>query len=176
MKKFKYHLLSGAGNRITSKQGVLKDLLLDIPFLITPETRLLPPLHIINDVLNAGIMDLGSIGGCKWEPFQIEEKDFIDILKKLGTINDAIYKFVVPPDWVKNFSDWSIWRMEHCFGVPSGENRKLHNEYMKIENALQKAYNQNSHKLVFKNFRKLQKIENKITKLILKYKKLNISH
>jgi hypothetical protein len=173
MKKFKYYLLSGVGNKITPKEGGLKDLLLDIPFFISPETRLLPPLHVINDVLKTGIMDFGRIGGCKWEPFQIEEKDFIDLLKKLGTINDAIYKFVVPHDWVKNFSDWSIWKMEYCYGIPSGENKKLHSEYMKIEDSLQEAYNQNSHKLILKNFRKLQKIENKITKLILKYRNTN---
>lgn len=176
MKKFKYYLLSGAGNKIQPKEGTLKDLLLDIPFFISPETRLLPPMHVINDVLSAGIMDFGRIGGCKWEPFQIEEKDFIDLLKKLGTINDEAYKFIVPNDWVKNFSDWSIWKMEYCYGIPSSENKKLHDRYIQTENLLQEAYNQNSRKAIIKNFRKLQKIENKITKLILKHRKLNISH
>ena len=59
-------------------EGTVKNLLLDIPYLLDMPIAfrkeghgLIPPLSVINEILSTGIEDAIMSGGCKWEQFGV---------------------------------------------------------------------------------------------------------
>jgi hypothetical protein len=138
MNRFTYYLLPGTGTNIGTKQGTAKDLLLDIPYLLNMPRELrreghgvIPPLEVINDILSSGREDAGMSGGCKWEPFQINENDFYKIVSELTAEDSSYFRWVKPPDWVKTRDDWNAWKFELLNGGPAEEYKRLWNNLIK---------------------------------------------
>ena len=46
------------------------DLLFDIPYFFL--AMIIPPMAVVNEVLQKGVVDAGMSGGCKWKPFQLD--------------------------------------------------------------------------------------------------------
>ena len=77
--------------------GTVLDLLEAIPYLLQP-WRVLPPLPVVNAILEAGLQDAGMSGGCR----------------------GGRYGTPAVPAWVRTRDDWTIWLMRRFHGVPVG--------------------------------------------------------
>lgn len=97
--------------------GSVTDLIMAIPYLVHDQ---IPPRRVLNDVLTRGISDAGMSGGTIWEPFQIDEHEYDDLVAELqrrGTRpvqgrDPGGHAFKVPdvPDAVQTYGDWNVWR------------------------------------------------------------------
>ena len=47
--------------------------------------NVIPPMHVINEVLARGVDDAGMGGGAKWKPFEISEEEYIELVETLLT-------------------------------------------------------------------------------------------
>ena len=137
MRALEYEVLTAVGSGTIKESGTLKDLLFEIPYLLT--SGLIPPLRVLNDILRKGIVDAGMSGGCKWQPFEIGQAEYEELAGSLNADPDDSFKEVEAPAWVRTHSDWGIWLMEHLSGVPSEEHRKLQQEYDDIERRRREA-------------------------------------
>jgi hypothetical protein len=64
------------------RQGTLVDLVLDILYLME-ESGVIPPLVVLNQVLQSG-GDSGGMGpGSTWKPFQIDETEYEELVQSL---------------------------------------------------------------------------------------------
>ena len=64
------------------RQGTLVDLILDILYLME-ESGVIPPLVILNQVLQSG-GDSGGMGpGTTWKPFQIDQSEYEELVQAL---------------------------------------------------------------------------------------------
>ena len=45
--------------------------------------QLIPPLHVVNDLLRRGVRDAGMSGGCEWKPFEITHPEWVDLANDL---------------------------------------------------------------------------------------------
>jgi hypothetical protein len=114
MRKISFAVLGGVGGS-SEEQGTVVDLLSAIPYLLT--AQLVPPLHVVNDLLMKGIYDAGMSGGCEWEPFHIDASEWNDFRRALAEPHSgAACEFVEPPDWVKTYDDWHSWVMTFKYG------------------------------------------------------------
>ena len=94
-------------------------LVLNIPYFIT--AKIVPPLHIVNQVLRTGKLDAGMGGGCVWPAFELSEEEHAEIatmLKRHG------FRSVKVPGWVTTLQDWSRWKAELVWGTPALESKK----------------------------------------------------
>lgn len=141
MRRITYTILAPVGSGTAKKKGSLVDLVLAIPYLICGPINggFIPPLQVLNDVLNTGDSGAGMSGGCKWKPLQIDEEEYKDLVKRLRRIEGKNYKLLFPPAWVESHSDWTIWMTELFLGVPSKKHRALSQKCKRIEQAILRA-------------------------------------
>ncbi len=90
MREFRYKT-HGAVGTDTRRYGSLTQLLFDIPSLsfALRVWKTIPPHHILNEILRGGISDAGMSGGCEWQPFEITEAEYAELLEDLLTLPDA---------------------------------------------------------------------------------------
>jgi len=115
----KYELLPPVGSDSFFTEGNVADLLFDIPYFFV--ARIIPPIHVVNDVLQKGVVDAGMSGGCKWKPFQLDAASYE---KFAAELNRMEFITIQPPDWVTTHSDWHTWCTELVLGVPAVENKQ----------------------------------------------------
>jgi hypothetical protein len=65
-------------------RGTLADLVLDA-YLI-PRCGLIPPFVVLQERLRTGGGNAGMSPGCKWEPFEITESDYSDMVGQLEAL------------------------------------------------------------------------------------------
>jgi hypothetical protein len=67
----------------------------------------MPPVHVINEILSRGEDDAGMSGGAKWKPFTIEQDEYTELVENL--ITNPKYEIVEDQElWVKqNYKKWS---------------------------------------------------------------------
>ena len=63
------------------RQASLAEFVLDVPYLLS--RGVIPPLHILNKVLQTGGGDAGMSPGTGWEPFQITVQEYEELLGHL---------------------------------------------------------------------------------------------
>ena len=95
----------------------LADLVMGIPYLVHDQ---IPPRRVLNDVLTRGRHDAGMSGGAIWEPFEIDDHEYDELvaaLQRRGTRpiagrDPGGHPFQVPdvPDSVQTSGDWTVWR------------------------------------------------------------------
>ena len=145
MKTVSYVVLGGMGGEFP-EQGTVADLLLAIPYLLT--AHIVPPRHIVNDLLAKGAHRGGMSGGCLWEPFQLTPTEWDELATHLQSQPDpAAFQFVQPPDWVLTVEDWQSWIMMYKYGLPA-EFRVLEREVRDLEQARTQALNDGNQELV----------------------------
>jgi hypothetical protein len=155
------------GSGTIKQSGTLKDLLFEIPYLLT--SGLIPPIHVFNDVLRTGFVDAGMSGGCKWQPFEISQIEYEELTVSLNTNSDKLFKRIEVPGWVQSHSDWSIWRMEYLYGVPSKEHRRLQQEYDEIEEKRKKARESGDKELEESLYEKFLEIGERLSEFIVSH-------
>jgi len=101
----------------------LADFVREIPYFLTFD--LIPPLSVMNEEFRSGEDDAGMSGGCMWEPFVITQDEFDELVQEL---QNRGMRSVEPPQWVKDKTDWHIWKFEYELGVPSEEHERLSRE------------------------------------------------
>ena len=131
-----FWVAAGAGDP-TRKRGAMADLLEAVPYLLF--ARLVPPWHVVNDLLRSGGSDAGMSGACTWEPFEITRSEWADLARDLETLPPKRRcRIVEPPDWVQTFEDWHAWLMIFEYGLPD-EYREVDRECRDLERARERA-------------------------------------
>ncbi len=168
MKKFDYEVLSPIGLGIAKKTGTLKELLENIPYLMIH--KIIPPLKVINYILQTGKYDAGMSGGCTWEPFQINNEEYEELTKSL-IASDKKYTKDEPPDWVENYSEWHIWIMERLYDVPAEEHLRLTKEYSRLEKLRKEAHENGDSTLTIDLHLKAIQAGNELSEYFMKHLK-----
>lgn len=121
MKRLTFTRLPAHGAGGIPTEGTVVDLLLAIPYLL--QSRIVPPRHILNEVLGTGEVALGMSGGCRWEPFTLTPEEYDELVIALAEGDDARRAtFVAPPAWVRTFDEWHAWTQEYRHGIPADRN------------------------------------------------------
>ena len=162
-----FTVLGGVGGSF-ERTGTVSDLLLSIPYLLS--SQLVPPLHVVNDLLMKGIRDAGMSGGCTWEPFQITETDWKDLKHDLASPRSGNKEFVEPPDWVRTIDDWSSWVMIFKYGYPE-EFRELEREYRQVAQARELAVKEGNGDLVADLHLRVIESGNKLAEFVMKHQR-----
>jgi hypothetical protein len=119
-----------------SRKGSLVDLVVAIPYLVMSE---IPPRRVLNDVLTRGFSDAGMSGGCIWEPLEIDETEYSNLVEALQRRGrrpvegrDSGGKpFDVPqtPDAILTHGEWVVFRAERRGAInPLAARRLLEDE------------------------------------------------
>jgi hypothetical protein len=116
MRNIRYYQLPPIGSDDQPYKATIIEFILDIPYLLN--YGLVPPLHILNEIFKTGFEDAGMSGGCKWEPFKIDQNEYEEIVKTLFAVSQKSYSLIEPPEWVKNPEDWHIWCQEYEMAIP----------------------------------------------------------
>lgn len=128
VRKLKYRILPGVGPGSFSTEGSVADLLFDIPYFFL--ARIIPPIQVVNEVLQKGVVDAGMSGGCKWKPFQLNTSSYEELASSLQKMK---FLAIQPPNWVTTDSDWRHWCIELVWAIPALENKKQSAEIDKLE-------------------------------------------
>ena len=90
MKSFRYKI-HGAVGRDTKQHGSLTQFLFDIPALsfALRVWKTIPPHHVLNELLRSGVSDSGMSGGCQWQPFEVNDAEYAELLEDLLTLPNA---------------------------------------------------------------------------------------
>ena len=137
MRTLTYKILPAVESGSIKKTGTLPGLLFDIPYLLS--SKLIPPLHILNDLLRTGVLDAGMSGGCRWKSFEISSEEYHDLLAELITKQEDTFTVVEVPDWVKTYRDWGVWTLEYLRGVPAKQYLALQQEIERSQERLLEA-------------------------------------
>jgi len=140
MRVLEYVVLAGVGGGETAVRGTVVQLLLDIPYLIVG--GLIPPLPVLNEVIDRGIADAGMSGGCRWEPFRLSEPEFAEIVAELSTRGGKrgeTLRFDAPPAWVGTQRSWGVWLAHRLHSIPVDENLRLSQAMQKVTESMELA-------------------------------------
>jgi len=120
MTKIKYVQFTATGGGKITREGTVLELLMTIPYLLLHHR--LPPMSVINNILNVGLVDAGMSGGARWDSFILDEREFEELARDAES---AGIEITSPPSWVETRSDFQIWEFELDHGVPSDIHRGL---------------------------------------------------
>ncbi|MBC7813195.1 MAG: hypothetical protein H7175_18700 [Burkholderiales bacterium] len=142
MRTVKYKLLlppeEGSESGVLMARGNLSEMLTEMPYLLTH--KVIPPLHVLNEVLRSGLIEAGANGGASWEPFEIDAEEYEALVAEMLTLEDNSLREAASPAWVKSRADWDIWLMEMIYRVPVDEHRALLEKMVELERASTAAY------------------------------------
>ena len=130
MRDITYRPLPGVGGGIGEPRRVSLAYFLrrGLPYVLAggahPRPWWVPPRAVLNSLFRAGSLDAGMSGGARWEPFEIDELAYDELVKALAEHGFGPLP-AEPPAWVKGRADWRIWEDELRSGVPSEEHRRL---------------------------------------------------
>jgi hypothetical protein len=169
MKSVSYVVLGGVGGEFP-EQGTVADLLLAIPYLLS--AKIIPPLHIVNDLLARGAKNAGMSGGCQWEPFQLNRSEWDELAHHLQSQpGHSRFQFVPPPEWVVTVEDWQSWIMMYKYGFPA-EFRVLDRELRDLEQARKQAMIDGNQDLVEELHLRVIEAGNKLADLVMNHRRL----
>lgn len=98
--------------------AALLDFILDIPYLVS-RSGIIPPRHVMNEVLKSGGGNDGMSPGAIWESFELSEDEYDELAHALESADMNSLKLsgksrFIPDDLIidyrfhraKNFDDW----------------------------------------------------------------------
>jgi hypothetical protein len=71
-----------------TRKAPLSEFVLDIVYLIGKE-GVIPPFHVLNEVLQGGGNNGGMGPGTSWRPFRIKEADYVELVQALLRLDIA---------------------------------------------------------------------------------------
>src|SRR5687767_2497482 len=122
MRTVRFEVLPGVGDETVPREGTLSDFLETVPTVL--QFGVIPPLHVLNDLLQRGGIDAGMSGACRWEPLDVDSPDWSELRAALET-GAGQYEYIEPPVWVLTYDDWQVWLLELRHGVPAEAHRSL---------------------------------------------------
>ena len=115
-------------------EGSVFDLLSHIPYLMHHHYVL--PKIVVNSILRTGIWDSGMSGGCEWTPFELNEEDYIELLKEFEIHG---YSYIETPTWVVDRRIWQIYIFEIKHGIPHEQHLVIDQKIRTLEQSLKLA-------------------------------------
>lgn len=140
MRKLAYTILT-MGEDIEAT-GSVADLLREIPYFLAYG---IPNRRVINSMLCKGIIESGMSGGVVWEPFEIDEREFSEVVTSLSDSGSEILSL---PHWVATEDDLLAWIYEKEHGVPAKEHKKLQDACRNTELDISRAEDQGKDEIV----------------------------
>ena len=111
MRDVKFRIFSGIGAATPSwKHATLKEFLLESP-VFAYELKVfgvMPPLHVLNEILGKGKYDAGMSGACEWKPFEVNSDEYAELVLELTT--NPNYKIIEDED-LKEKSNYKRWHV-----------------------------------------------------------------
>ena len=156
-------MLPCVGPDLPEETGNVVDLLKAIPYFLKSR---IPTLSVLNDLLRSPSYDAGMSGGAKWEPFVLNDIEYVEVRAELETLG---LEWVEPPGWLRTRSDWQVWEMEIDHGVPADEHRRLNDLCEETERKLNIANNNGHDDQVAHLHIKYIELSNKLAAFVEKY-------
>ena len=72
-------------------RGTLADLVIDA--LVIPRCGLIPPFPVLRSILRTGGGDGGMSPGCTWQPFELREEEYFQLVEQLERMPLQDFKF-----------------------------------------------------------------------------------
>lgn len=133
LRRLTYEVTARDGGRFISESGDVLSLLLQCPFFFV--ARIIPPMSVVNHFLTSAAADQSMSGGkCKWEPFQLDDVEYRDLVTALARRR---FKSAITPRWVLTHRDWLTWCGEIVWGVPVAKARQLVKRIAALERDVQ---------------------------------------
>ena len=114
MKKIRYKVFDLAGEE--SKEATLNNFFLEIPALIM--YGVIAPFEVVNQILKLGNAGGGMSPGVEWEPFQISNEEYEEIINDIrdrliegnipGPHGTEIEKAIEDKEF-ENYTEWTTW-------------------------------------------------------------------
>ena len=102
--RFKYHRGSGHGSW---EYATLRDFLHKLPaFFHVLYVGLVPPLHVVNQVLRTGTDAEGMGGIYEWKPFQLDAREYDELVTELLAAPEGKYIRDEALDSAPNLAKW----------------------------------------------------------------------
>ena len=103
------------------KHGSLTEFLFDVPHLahVLRVFRVIPPIHILNELFASGVSEAGMSGGCKWSPFEMSESEYVELVEELVTLPGAGLFVDVESRREDNMNSWTSRLMREYTGRDS---------------------------------------------------------
>ena len=136
MRTIRFEVLPAVGDATGPREGTLSDFLETVPTVL--QFGVIPPLHVLNDLLQRGSIDAGMSGACRWEPLVVDSTDWSKLRAALET-KAGQYEYIEPPSWVPTYDDWQVWLLELRHGVPAEEHRSLLEQDAALARQLEQA-------------------------------------
>ncbi|NIM51376.1 MAG: hypothetical protein GTO22_19355 [Gemmatimonadales bacterium] len=70
-----------------TRTASLAEFVLDVPYLVMH--GVIPPRHVLNEVLRHGGGDAGMSPGAGWEPFEIDHQEYVELVSALQELDLA---------------------------------------------------------------------------------------
>jgi hypothetical protein len=164
MRAVKYEVFAQAHIEGDHIDGTVADLLESIPYLLS--MGVIPPLPVVNDVLRGGISDAGMSGGCRWDPVEIDAREWDNVRAALEA-GGKPYRYIPPPEWVESHEDWHVWLFEHVYGVPADEHRRLQRQDTELKQAIEQALAENDEERVAELHVQRVRVNEEISRLVM---------
>ena len=103
MRKIKYKLIPDVAGSFLEKEEPLSAFVRDIHGVFVNKN--IPPLTILNEALAGGY----SPREAEWEPFEISETEYKELVNDLLANPSDMYKHYQEPNDIKTFSQWLNW-------------------------------------------------------------------
>jgi hypothetical protein len=90
-KKIKYEQHEFTWPHPIKREATLAEFILDIPFILF--NGVIPPLHLLNEILSSGDASGGMSPGTSWKPFEISKEEYNELVAELLALDlDALKK------------------------------------------------------------------------------------
>jgi hypothetical protein len=103
MRLVTYTLLPDIAGKFLSKEAPLSEFARDVRWVFYRKT--IPPLHLLNEALAHG----ASPREAEWQPFEIPESEYLELLEAIVGEPPAGYRYIQPPTDVRTHRDWLHW-------------------------------------------------------------------
>lgn len=94
--------------------GSLVEMLMAMPRArsYVDQWRVVPPIHVLNEILSTGMDDAGMSGGCEWKPFQLSGVEYANLLEELLTSPDLNCERDLELEGATTWKSWEkkLWR------------------------------------------------------------------
>ena len=103
MRNVTYELLPDVAGKFVTKTASLAEFALEIRGIFV--RKVIPPLRVLNHALLQGY----TMREANWEPFEISDAEYDELLAELAGEPPLGYRVDEPPDYIVNHDQWVEW-------------------------------------------------------------------
>ena len=106
MRTVSYAEIAPNDERIEIVDSTLLEFLLDIPYLLS--SKCMPPLQVINEVMRAGVYDVGMSGRREWTPFELDTQEYDQLVKQLLAQENSTFFVDESLHYAQSLEEWTL--------------------------------------------------------------------